>query len=110
MLNLPDHNTCYYCKLTHATVEAGGVWYCPNPLCTGPGAAWFRASLKSYKEIGQSGKHTVDAFEAIEQAFVHLRKDKNVDDAIRGHMKQSIVTWLDRSENSEKTTQETQKQ
>lgn len=55
------HYICHYCKLDNPKVEASGVWYCPNGICPGPGAAWFRAKLKSYKENGGSnGEHTID--------------------------------------------------
>lgn len=37
-----DHQTCHYCELTHPHVEAGGVYHCPNPLCPGCGAAYWR--------------------------------------------------------------------
>jgi hypothetical protein len=44
-------------------VEAGGIWYCPNPLCTVTGAVWFRSKLDSYVETKDS--HTVDPYEWI---------------------------------------------
>jgi len=56
--------TCYYCGLLHDLVEAGGIYYCPNPLCKGPGGAPHRAKLKSY-ELIRGDKHTVDATEWI---------------------------------------------
>lgn len=59
--------TCWYCGLHHTKVEASGVWYCPNPLCTGPGGAWFRTTLKSFKDEGQ--QHSVDPVEWLEQGL-----------------------------------------
>jgi hypothetical protein len=47
-VELESHHRCYYCHLLDKNVEAGGMWYCPNPFCRGPGASWFRAKLKSY--------------------------------------------------------------
>jgi ribosomal protein L37AE/L43A len=52
------HLTCYYCGLKNDKTEAGGIYYCPNPRCIGPGGAWFRMRLKSYIEI--DNRHTVD--------------------------------------------------
>jgi hypothetical protein len=60
---------CHYCKLKHKDVEAGGVYYCENPLCTGPGASWMRRSLASYK-INDDGTHTVDAIELVSKGMV----------------------------------------
>lgn len=48
---------CHYCQLTHKEVEAGGLYYCPNPACLGPGAAPWRRMLPSYREIGHD-RHT----------------------------------------------------
>lgn len=62
-----DAETCYYCKLSHPSVEAGGVWYCPNVLCSGCGAqGWRRQHLASYRE-GPTN-YTVDAEELVEKA------------------------------------------
>lgn len=33
---IPKYMTCYYCKTTDTTVEAGGLWYCPVEWCSGP--------------------------------------------------------------------------
>lgn len=52
---------CFYCGLRDGKVEAGGIWYCPNGHCPGPGGAWFRAKLKSYRDDGSG--HTVDGDE-----------------------------------------------
>lgn len=51
--------TCGACGLTHRKVEAQGIWYCPNAVCKGAGATWFRCSLKSYKD-NRDGTHSVD--------------------------------------------------
>ena len=53
---------CFYCGLLSEKVECAGMYYCPNPLCAGPGGAWFRRKLLSYKESGNGG-HTVDELE-----------------------------------------------
>lgn len=55
-----DIYTCGFCSIgSHPKVECGGIYYCPNPLCTGPGAAWARALCTSYKEE-PNGRHSVD--------------------------------------------------
>ena len=40
-----DYERCYYCKAVDHAVEAGGIWYCPNPLCPGPGGGHKRHIL-----------------------------------------------------------------
>lgn len=64
----------------HPDVEAGGMWYCPNLLCSGPGAGWFRSTLESYKE-SSNGSHTVDSNEWIYKAKKYIKENpdkKNV--------------------------------
>lgn len=51
--DLADHYTCYYCKLAHKRVEAGGMWHCPNITCSGPGGAYYRSKLKGTVNKGQ---------------------------------------------------------
>jgi len=60
----PPHFTCHYCGLHDENVECGGIYYCPNPLCLGPGAAYFRSKMKSYEE-SENGKHSVNPSEII---------------------------------------------
>lgn len=83
-----DIHECYYCGLNHKTVEAGGIYYCPNALCQGPGAAHFRSQLKSYCEVDGGGKHTVDHEEAIAAALA-----LDVEPAIRKAIEASIPRW-----------------
>lgn len=52
--------TCNFCGLEHNMVEDSGISHCPNRACTGSGAAWFRKSLKSYKENPLDKTHTID--------------------------------------------------
>lgn len=59
---------CHYCGLHHKDVEAGGIHYCPNPCCLGPGQSYTRSKLDSYKEVG-SGKHTVDLEELFDKGL-----------------------------------------
>lgn len=57
---------CFYCGLKDGRVECGGIYYCPNGLCDGPGSGWFNRTLKSYKDLGSSG-YTIDHDERVEQ-------------------------------------------
>lgn len=41
---------CFSCGILHEEVECKGIYYCPNALCPGYGATWFRATLDSYEE------------------------------------------------------------
>lgn len=70
-------NKCDYCGLIHSQVEAGGMYFCPNPICSGPGAHWSRASLESYTEDEQG--HEVDN---VEYLFEGLKKAYLTDDPV----------------------------
>ncbi len=72
--------SCFYCKLIDPKVECRGVHYCPNPRCPGPGATWFRATLKSYRPDGMDG-HFVDADE-LEAEATKYENRKIVADAV----------------------------
>lgn len=65
---------CYYCGLVHAKVEAGGVYYCPNRLCIGPGAWSHRKGLKSYQELTDGG-YTVDPQDVLESVHANTNSD-----------------------------------
>jgi ribosomal protein L37AE/L43A len=71
-----DPYTCHYCKLKHDKVEAGGLHHCPNNLCSGPGAAYFRSKLKSYVDDTDGSGHTVDSYEWIAMALLDLPEDE----------------------------------
>lgn len=90
--NIKDHLTCYYCHLRHDQVEAGGVWYCPNPLCTGPGGAYFRSKLKSYKEV-EDNRHTVDPDEWLQTALAVLQ-EPGLDTILRDKIILSAAKFL----------------
>lgn len=53
------HYTCRGCGLTHKSVEAGGIWHCPNPFCGSAGNHYFRSRLKSYRSV-DSSSHVID--------------------------------------------------
>jgi len=83
---------CYYCGIKYLEkVECCGVNYCPNPLCTGPGGAWFRVNLKSCKETSKSPeRHTVDHEEWLQKGLEYIeQKDypKDIKDFIINHAK-----------------------
>ncbi len=66
---------CFSCKIKHERVEAKGIWHCPNALCNGCGAGWFRQTLDSYKEL-PDGYHTVDDDEWKKKGKVYNKKNK----------------------------------
>ena len=67
-----DIYKCYYCTIGHhKDVECGGIYYCPNPLCTGPGGAWCRHKLASYKEE-EGGRHSVNWSEWRRVALAYM--------------------------------------
>ncbi len=84
------HLTCYYCELQHDKVEAGGLWYCPNPLCPGPGQASSRMLLRSYRETN-SGRYTVNAAEVLAVGVGTLSRCE--DDRIVAAIRRLIPRW-----------------
>lgn len=67
--------TCGSCGLLNPKVEARGIWHCPNALCQGSGGAWFRRTLKSYRDISAS-QHTVDEKEWRKKGREYNSKNK----------------------------------
>jgi hypothetical protein len=67
---------CCYCHLEDKLVEAGGVFFCPNPICMGPGGAWFRSGLDSFRLV-DGGRHSVETDEWERKGDEYL-KDKAV--------------------------------
>lgn len=59
--------TCSYCGLSHQKVESNGLAFCPNVLCPGPGAYFFRSQLPSYTGF-PNGKYSVDKDELLKAA------------------------------------------
>lgn len=79
---------CHYCGLVHQLVEAGGVYHCPNRLCTGPGAWRPRMKLSSYKEA--DGCYTVDPLEVLES----VRANTSVDLAVWIAESKLVKRWV----------------
>jgi hypothetical protein len=51
----PDrHLICGGCGLKDSRVEAGGVYYCPNPACRASGASWFKHKLNTFENLDNS--------------------------------------------------------
>lgn len=76
-IGLDKHYTCYYCKVEHKQVEAGGVWYCPNPVCPGPGGHYLRSNLESYKDSDFT-HYTIDTAEyldAVAKKAIEIQDD-----------------------------------
>lgn len=94
-----NHLQCISCGLIGHGVEAGGIWYCPNPLCRVSGAAWFRCKLKSRRE-NPDGTHTVDADEWVRAAYevqiddpaISEARDR-VSDKHFGGYRREIIPW-----------------
>jgi len=85
-----DHLTCRSCELRHLQVEAGGLWFCPNVACSGPGAYAFRSTLESFTDHGTT--HSVDHLEWAAKAILHAR---TLDDRIlREHINESATKLL----------------
>lgn len=80
---------CHYCGLLHRRVEAGGVYYCPNRLCTGPGAWSHRKDLKSYQEL-KDGGYTVDPTDVLDS----VRANTNQDQVIWAAECKAVAKWL----------------
>ncbi len=72
---LTKTHECCSCGLKHQKVECQGMWYCPNALCSGPGGAWFRKTLKSYRDILNS-RHTVDPYELKKKGEKYNKKNE----------------------------------
>lgn len=68
------NETCFSCEIEHPSVEAQGIWYCPNALCRGSGGAWFRSNLDSYKDNGD-GYHSVDEKEWLRKGKKYNKKN-----------------------------------
>jgi hypothetical protein len=72
----PDKiETCASCGTTDPSVEANGIWHCPNALCRGVGAHWFRRRLKSYKDNVDS-THSVNEDELQREGKRYMRKKR----------------------------------
>ncbi len=99
MSQTKDIYTCSFCPIGHhKSVECAGIYYCPNPLCTGPGGAWFRAKLTSYKS-DPDGRHTVNWTEWVAEAEAYLEDPKNEKDAqIRKAFDDSVLAIKERED------------
>lgn len=67
-------NKCYYCGFESKKVECRGMWYCPNALCSGPGAYWFRSTLKSF--VDEDHKHSICPHELYKKGKRYMRLQK----------------------------------
>lgn len=86
---------CFYCGLQDGKVECGGIYYCPNGLCGGPGSAWFNSTLKSYKDLSREGTHgryTVDSQERV-QAWQKRCEDQKA--ALEKKKEPELDFWIE---------------
>jgi len=86
--------TCYYCGLEHSEVEAGGIWFCPNFMCTGPGGCSHRAKLASYRQQYRPKTcHTVDEEEWAAAGFLYADMLENTDPALAARIRQDAAAF-----------------
>jgi hypothetical protein len=81
---MPDRDiyVCLYCTIGHhEDVECGGIYYCPNPLCSGSGGSWMRCQIPSYQEE-ENGRHSVDWTEWRKRAREYLMELPTRDEAV----------------------------
>lgn len=83
---LPSHCLCYSCGLSHPKVEAGGLWYCPNPGCRN--AHWFTAKLPSRRDDGPMS-YTVDMEEWLEATRHYMLTPPEWDTGLRDALQTS---------------------
>ena len=67
---------CFSCNLPSPKLEAKGIWYCPNALCSGTGAGWFRYKLDSFVDSPTSHTHSIDENEWYEKGSMHEEERK----------------------------------
>ena len=67
------HHTCNACKYNDEHVEAGGIYYCPNPLCGICGASWIARGLEQTPVPGRPNAFTVDGDAIHEKQVAHVR-------------------------------------
>jgi hypothetical protein len=89
-----DTVTCHYCGLVDDRVEAGGVYYCPNPLCTGCGAAPHRRKLKSYADDPGDRKHSIDVEELYATYWPEMAA-RPADDPMRQAAERSVEKMIE---------------
>ena len=90
-----DHYVCISCGLYHKYVEAGGIYHCPNPICSVCGATWYKTQLSTYVSIdAHTYNYDVEDLYSAGTKYVDsvefLRKD-STDDVIVAAAKQSLA-------------------
>ena len=55
MVDKRDIKRCGGCGIQDKRVEAGGVYYCPNPLCAASGAGWVRSQMGFHASEDRDG-------------------------------------------------------
>jgi hypothetical protein len=66
---------CFYCGCYDEKVEAGGIYYCPNPNCSGPGIRWFYETLNSFKDEPYQNCYSVNADEKNIKADEYIKNN-----------------------------------
>lgn len=75
-----EFQVCRSCGFHHEKVEAGGVYHCPNLLCSSSGAAIHRMKVPSYTPEGST--HSIDELEWIGWAIQQLRDGGPITDRV----------------------------
>ena len=60
-----DIYRCISCGIQDARVEAGGIWHCPNPLCTVSGASNARRTFGFHATEDSDGATPTPEFIAL---------------------------------------------
>lgn len=89
--------TCVACQLTHPEVDAHGIYYCPNPLCTATGAERHRRALKSCDWDLRRSTYTIDVQELYDTYWPDIAK-LSPTDPMRLAAERSIARWIERGE------------
>jgi ribosomal protein L37AE/L43A len=65
VINGRDIQQCISCGIQDARVEAGGIWHCPNPLCTVSGAYHARQEFGFHASEDSEGITPTNEFVAL---------------------------------------------
>lgn len=96
---------CFSCGLTDELVEAGGIYFCPNPFCEGCGATGWKVknlgglidegnaielTEKSYEDWLKKGMDEINKMPyALGNKIMSLERTKAIIEELKGHVKNS---------------------
>lgn len=74
---------CYYCHSDSEKVEAGGIYYCPNVFCTGPGNFSGRTRAGYQTENDGEGEQSFEQLQLmIQNCLAAIEKDPRLEYAV----------------------------